>query len=345
MVLVKNWNGKLYGTNTGNLHLRIECTQSEVSGILHVNDDAAGLYSYKVEGTYDENGLNMVGQPQNTNEDFDFGTLTTTARLSPKGNLEGEWETSIGTAGTFALYPHSQVGSHSTDPAPQFYEQSHTKYYDLGAILIDRDQFIDLAEEIQKEFKKERVVISVVSETTHSCYLDAFKAGEPENKKVPIIKIYAQEAEGEDTNKVVAVEFGPEINRLMTQSHDEAWVLGKLAMLRAKVQKFERSYITNYKKLGVGMNQILLLMLIVVLPSLESISDRLFLSSVVLMVIGALGYLHKKFLPFAQIYLGEKPQGFGQKYFPSILSWGMGIIGGTIILVAAGFFLKIFQLS
>jgi hypothetical protein len=46
------------------------------------------------------------GEPQPKSEEFVFGQLTAAANLNTRGELIGEWTTTIGSAGTFILFPH-----------------------------------------------------------------------------------------------------------------------------------------------------------------------------------------------------------------------------------------------
>jgi hypothetical protein len=90
----------------------------------------------------------------------------------------------------------------------------------------------------------------------------------------------------------------------MTQGADKAWVLGELERLKRDVHGFERAYATNVKRLGFGINQLLLFGVIVYLPSLDSLRDRTILMVGVIALMGAVTWLHNRFLPFAAVYLG-----------------------------------------
>jgi hypothetical protein len=103
-----------------------------------------------------------------------------------------------------------------------------------------------------------------------SRFLEDFKKISFDGEVATVIKIFVQERESCGTNKVVSVEFGQQFNLAMTQGADEAWVLGKLEKLKSEIRRFERSYATNFKRFGFGINQFLLLAAVVYLPSLDA---------------------------------------------------------------------------
>ncbi len=52
-------------------------------------------------------------------------------------------------------------------------EQLHTGRHQFGAIQVDRDEITGLAEDIQREFKNAKVVVTVVAGTEQSRYRDS----------------------------------------------------------------------------------------------------------------------------------------------------------------------------
>ena len=117
----------------------------------------------------------------------------------------------------------------------------------------------------------------------------------------------------------------------MTQGADEAWVLGMLEKLKKSVESLERKYATSFKKFGFGINQLLFVGAIVYLPSLTSLGVRTALMVGVLLIIGFVTWVHQRYLPFAALFLGNRPNGFFAKSFPIALSW---IIAATSAVAA-----------
>src|SRR3546814_8318850 len=108
----------------------------------------------------------------------------------------------------------------------------------------------------------------------------------------------------------------------MTQGANEAWVLGQLETLKRDLKRYERTYITNFKRWGIGINQVMLLAAIVFLPSLNGLKDRAILMGVVLALILGINSLHSRYVPYAAIYLREKKKGWLGKAWPRVASWG-----------------------
>jgi hypothetical protein len=330
------WAGKAYGTNIGNLFLKLEGEDSALVGTLRINEPGVGLYAYSIAGSFDGSRLTLAGEPQTQLEGVIFGRLQVTATLSPRGELEGEWETAIGSAGTFILFPHdrSQVPGLGEETA----DQLHTARHHFGAIEIDREQIIALAENIQREFTKGRVIVTVVAGSEQSRYLEDFEKLSFDADRAEIMKIFVQEAEGgRGINKVLSVEFGPHVNWVMTQGPNESWVLGRLEKLKRDLKRFERTYATNVKRLGFGINQLLFVGAIIYLPSLANLSDRAFLMLGIIALILAVDWLHRKYLPFAAIYLSKKPEGLLARVTPSIVSWLIAATAGIVATLLAGY--------
>ena len=334
MALGHYWAGGVAGTNTGKIFVKFEGDDAALTGTLHFNDTDLGVVVYSIAGTFDGTQLTFAGLPQT--EGDQYAPLTATATLNAKGHLEGQWQTDQGTAGVFALFPQQQgeVVDLAADASP---EQLHTGRHQFGAVLIDRAEVTSVADEIQREFSNAKVVVTVVGGTEQSRFLPDFKALSFNEDKAVILKLFASEPEGTGVNRVIAVEFGPQINSAMTQGADEAWVLGMLERLKRRLKPFERSYATNIKRIGIGVTQILLLAAIVYLPSLTSLGDRTIFMIGVLAIIFGVNWLHSRYLPMAAIYLRRRPQGLLSRVAPSMLSWLLALTAGAAATLLAGY--------
>lgn len=206
MALGHYWAGGVAGTNTGKVFVKFEGEDAALTGTLHFNDTDVGVVVYLLAGSFDGKELTFTGQAQA--EGDQYAPLTAKATLNAKGNLEGEWQTSLGTAGVFALFPQQQ--GQAVEPAADAPpEQLHTARHTFGAIQIDRDQITFLAEDIQREFKNVKMVVTVVAGTEQSRFLPDFKAMVFNVDKAAILKLFASEPEGTGVNRVISVEFGP----------------------------------------------------------------------------------------------------------------------------------------
>lgn len=334
MALGHYWAGGVAGTNTGKAFVKFEGEDAALTGTLHFNDNDVGVVVYSLTGSFDGKELTFTGQPQT--EGDQYAPLQATATLNAKGNLEGQWQTDLGTAGVFVLFPQQQ--GQAVEPvadAPP--EQLHTARHTFGAVQIDREQITSLADDIQREFTNAKVVVTVVAGTEQSRFLPDFKTVAFNLDKAAVLKLFASGPEGTGVNRVISVEFGPQINNAMTQSADEAWVLGMLERLKRSIRPFERSYATNIKRIGIGSSQLLLLAAFVYLPSLANLRDRAIFMVGVLAIIFVMNWLHSHYLPMAAIYLRKRPQGLFARVAPSVVSWLIALTAGAAATLLAGY--------
>ncbi|MGN6269687.1 MAG: hypothetical protein ACTHM0_07320 [Sphingomonas sp.] len=332
MALTKRWAGRAWGTNIGNVFVTLDGEDAALTGTLRMNEEGVGIGVYAVHGSFETPTLTLIGEPEAQIEGVEFGQLNISGALNAKGEIYGDWQTTTGSAGTFVLFPHTG-GEPPTDV--QRAEQFHTARHNFGAIEIDREQITEIAESIRRDFPS--VIVTVVAGTEQARYLEDFKQLQFSADRAEIIKIFAQKPDGLGSNQVVSVEFGPQVNIAMTQGANEAWVLGKLETLKRDLRRYERTYITNFKRWGIGINQVMLLAAIVFLPSLTGFRDRAILMAVVLMLILAVAWLHSRYLPYAAIYLRQKKQDWLAKTWPKLASWTIGIAAAVIGTLAAAY--------
>lgn len=332
----KKWAGRIYGTNTGNIFARIDGEPSALHGSLHINDAQFGIAVYEVSGSIQNETLRLRGRPRGSEEDTAADSFAATGKLNSKGQLIGDWLTHDGLTGTFILFPHDEP----SEPAPnsdQIPEQVYVARHEFGAVELGRDDIVQIADEMQKEFRDGKLIVTVTTETEQSRYLDDFKNSPSQKRKAKILKLFVQQSDSSGINRVAVVEFGPIFNAASTQSSDESWALGFLERIKKSVKPLERHYATNFKKLGFGINQIILVAAITLLPSLPSLERRSILMAAVL----ALGYiinlLHRKYLPLASIYLGDRPAGIWSIITPTLISWTVSASAGLVAAVLAAY--------
>lgn len=325
MALTKRWAGKAYGTNIGNVFLSLQGEDEALTGTLRMNEPGVAIAVYAVEGSFEAPKLTLTGRSEVRVEGFEFGNLAATGVLNAKGEIHGDWESTIGTAGTFVLFPH--VGGEQIDDG-QVTEQFHVARYNFGVIEIDREQIIDIGETIRRDFPQ--VVVTVVSGTEQAHYLDDFKKLQFAVDKAEILKIFARKPDERGADQVISIEFGSHVNTVVTQGANRAWVLGQLETLKHDLKQYERNYVTNFKRWGISINQLLLLAAVVLLPSFSSLLDRAIFMGAGLALIVGVNTLHSRYLPFAAIYLREKKKGFLKRVWPSAASWVLGIVAVVV---------------
>lgn len=217
----------------------------------------------------------------------------------------------------------------------------HTRQHNFDAVVVDRHAIITIAKNIQQSFKEEEVLVTIdTGGTQQSQSLTQFEKQEVNHEdKATLVRLYAQEAEGTGFFRIVQVELGPQVNFVMTQGGDQTWVLGVLEQIKNIIRSLQRNYITNFFKKHLPATQgFLLLTVIVLFPSIESIWSRVFFMTGIVMISYLLVWLHSRYLPFATIYLGQKPKGRLTDVIPIATSWGGAVITGVIIILLAAFF-------
>lgn len=210
MALSKRWAGTIWGTNVGNLYFTLDGPDSALSGLLRLHDREAGVAVYEVKGKFEAPNLTISGVPLNAPEGVELGGLVATGVMNAKGEFHGDWETSIGTAGTFVLYPH--LGGEQPSELKQA-AQFHVARHNFGAIEIDRKRIEEVSENIAQEFPN--VIVTVVAGTEQSYFLEEFRNRQFPAIRAEILKIFAQKPDGSGANQVVSIEFGPEVNVVM----------------------------------------------------------------------------------------------------------------------------------
>jgi hypothetical protein len=112
---------------------------------------------------------------------------------------------------------------------------------------------------------------------------------------------------------------------------------GRLEKLKRDLKRFERTYTTNFKRAGFGINQLLFVAAIIFLPSLSDPLDRAILLAGIIALIVGVDWLHKRYLPFAAIYLSRTPEGLLARVAPSAISWLIAATAGIFATLLAGY--------
>ncbi len=336
--LGKLWAGRAFGTNTGNLSISFESDGEELAGIVRFHDEAYGLVTYKVQGTYRDE-VELTGKAITEAEGVEYGELTVKAALTPEGSLKGEWYTSIGSGGPFVAHPHG-VGAANTDKTDLGIEQFYTQAYTLGALRLAKDDVISLMEAVKKDFNAEAKLIvtyrSAGAEVTQ--HGKDFLAQMGGHKKLTYLKVFMQEPDEFGVNRFAFAELAePGSNRVVAQGVREIWVEGKAQMLRSELAKNEKSIITNFKKFGLNLNQVALFVMIVAITYVPEFWMKAVVGLLVFGLIKFIGWLHVTFIPNASIRLTDVKETWITRWGSSIFSWvatlASTVLGGYLIYV------------
>jgi hypothetical protein len=333
--LNKLWAGKIYGTNTGNLFIEFTEAGPKVVGIIRFRDDALGVVIYKVSGTFDE-GLKITGVPQDPPTGVVVGNIEAEARLTPEGHLRGQWQSTLGTGGTFEAYPHDVNSPHAVSSLPPNStapEQIFSRNIPLRALRLFADDLRQLIAHIKEDFTSGRVVVTYNlrgSQVTR--YGDQFLAEMEKLDRLNYLKINIQELEAHGINRVATVElsaFGT--NEVRVQGIRESWVIGKAEAVVGFLRQHDSAMLTTYRKFGLNLNSLIFVTMLIIMPGLASWQQRAFFALGVIILLALLFTLHVRLIPNTLIILGGAKPTFWSRMWPQILS---GIV--TLITTVAG---------
>lgn len=124
MSLNGNWSGKIIGTNIGNISIEISENNNRLFGKLNINDLQLGISNFYFEGIVQGHNVNLEMHPMTKNNvpvqssnvmvngqavtitmpEVSLGVVKASGTLNNDLNkIEGNWSSTIGTAGTFYI--------------------------------------------------------------------------------------------------------------------------------------------------------------------------------------------------------------------------------------------------
>jgi hypothetical protein len=330
--LGKLWAGKLFGTNTGNVFLQFDQSEGALTGTLRFLDDRLGTVVYAVTGKFDGSKLEFHGNCTKSAEGIQVGDVRGEGDLTSDGLLKGTWSSTLGTGGTFHLFPHDAPPptTAATDLIP---EQLHTATRQVGALRLYADDVRAMIGSLARDFKQGRVIATYrVGGSEVSKYANDFVAEFERLAELRYLKLAIQEPEAHGINRFASIELNPNgSNEIRVQGIQQSWVLGKAEALASDLQPRQKILATSFRKFGLNINGILLVLTAILLPDL-SLSRRFILVAVVVGVASLVYQLHVKFIPNVLIHLSEQKPGPLQRAIPQIVSW---LIAATSALIAA----------
>ncbi len=325
------WAGHVYGTNTGNLFLEFDAVEPVVAGTLRFMDSQFGLVLYRIEGKFEER-LVVSGTSLQANPEIQAGDVVIEANLTPEGLLRGTWRSSIGTAGTFHAYPHDALRSNQgLRQASSVPEQLYTANITLGAIRLKAESVDEMVEFVRREFVVGRPILTyVVRGNEVTKYYEDFKADTDVPGELRYLKLTIQELEAHGINKVVVVELNAHgENVVRVQGINESWVVGKAEATARMLRVYQKTLVTTYKKFGLSLNHMIFLLMLVTMPSIVLVQDRVIFVAVVVALLNGLYWLHQRFIPNALVSVRTEQPSLVQRISPTVLSW-MGAASASL---------------
>lgn len=329
------WAGSIYGTNTGNIFIEFSQKGSALSGLVRISDDRFGISSYSFTGT-DNEEIVLNCSPEQAPEGMVVGDVTVTGKLQPDGTLTGQWNSTIGSAGTFRLWPHNVEGSQQGTTEP---EQVYNRTVNIGSVRIFRDDIEGIFELVQKDFLQGKLIVTYDQNGNEvTKYADSFLQGIDRLVKLRNIKLFIQEPEVAGINRMVNIDLLDSAgSSIRVSGVSESWVVGKAESLRRSLASYENHVITNYRKYGLNLNSGIFLLMIAFVPGITTWPKRLMFVAVVTFLLGILYSAHSKMIPNTLILLENRPAGVWARLWPTVLSWVMAVSSALV----AGWLLKV----
>lgn len=330
------WAGRLYGTNTGNLAAELHEEDGSVSGTLRLLDTDYGVAVFEVSGTFQEGRLSVDASPTQTSPDVQYGFIKAEATLLPNGDLSGSWVSTLGTGGAFQLFPHrgtNPVAPVERGSAP---EQLHTSTLTLGAVRLSGGDLNAISRLLGREFSTGRIVVTYDENGTRvSRYYDEFASTETDCGELRFLKLVIQEPEAHGINRVIAVELDASARNTVTvQGIHQAWVIGIAETLARAFKNHERSLVTTYKRYGLGLNQVMFLIIMVLLPEIDGIWRRALFVGIGLSLLTVLYTIHSHMIPSASIHFGASKGSWLSRIWPTVGSWLLAATAALAAMIA-----------
>jgi hypothetical protein len=151
------------------------------------------------------------------------------------------------------------------------------------------------------------------------------------------LKLSVQEPDLYGINRSAIVELNATgENVVRVQGVQESWVIGKAQTLHDHVQSFQKKLATQFRRFGLNVNVIISLVALAALPGLAGFWRRLaFVLSVALTQFG-IGFFHQRYVPNFILYPVKRKTTLLGKIGPGVVSWGITILGGVVVLIIYG---------
>ncbi|MGH6804784.1 MAG: hypothetical protein ACREC3_15675 [Methyloceanibacter sp.] len=331
------WVGRVFGTNTGNLSVEFTRKGERLEGVLRFRDDDLGPSVYQIEGTFDGTTLQVKGDPTQVAEGVTAGTISVTGVLTPEGQLRGSWTSTIGTGGTFALYPANTPEQQAPSQPEGAPDRLHTATRTLSALRLHVDDVKELIGYLGRDFNQGQVVVTYRDRGNEiSRFAHDFSKDLPRDEQLRYFKLVIQEPEARGLNKFVSIELDADgENRVIVQGLQESWVVGKAESIASFLRRHQKGLASTFRRAGLNINSILLVITLVLLPELPLWRRAAFLVSV-LLISWAFNALHARYIPNALVSLSTKSAGFWEMAKPQVLSWFIAASAGVAAAVVYG---------
>lgn len=325
----KNWNGFVQGTNTGKITISLSEQGESPKGLLRFMDDSVGVVVYSIEGTSSSEEIIFHGKPTAEVSGVVLGEITINCKLTPEGNIRGEWSSTIGTGGTFIAYPFNDATSSSDEASIP--EQIFTKRTQLGFVQLYKNDIINISEAMKREFSGQIIVTFLSHQKAERVnYFNDFIRLD-DVISLTYLKFFISEPEKKGINRSITVElraYGA--NELIVQGMTESWVLGRSQMMANHLKQYEDRVRNAVNRFFPALQLIILLGMIVWMTLIVSLREKIWLCIMTFITLYGAPRLFGRLFPNAIIKVGEEKPGFLKPIFQRGGNWIIGL--GTLII-------------
>lgn len=336
--LSKLWAGRIYGTNTGNVSVKLDNTEGDLKGELKIADDRWGIASYKISGSFDGAKLSFKGNSGTAPDGIATGELTIEGALDADGSVKGEWSSTLGTGGSFILHPHTSPDEVKRTPTSALPEQLYTVFKNIGVLKLSAEDVRDLIEHIKRDFSSGTRIVANYHDRGNeiSKYAPDFESDFSRLHDLKYLRLHIQEAEAYGIAKSATVTVNSDgQNEIRTQGIQETWVSGKAETLNSFLKSKEKPIATLVRKYGLSLNVLIAIIAISALPELP-FWRRVVFSGFIVLVWLLVQRLHRKYVPNVSIFLSPQQTTLFSKAWPQVLLWGSTILSGIIVAAVYG---------
>jgi hypothetical protein len=272
-------------------------------------------------------------------EGIQASVVTGILELGMDGKLHGRWTAELGTGGVLTLERYL-MPSQLKGGAPEQAATAPTRIYnanrDVGTVRLGREDLRRLVNVVQHDFTVSRAVVTYTPKggSQRTEFASTLLGDSSITDTLESVTINIQEAEPNNINRGVTVELSAVSgSTVRTYGSVESWVVGKAATVGAEVSRRERTLATSYKRRGV--NVIGVILVLVGIAFLPDGSGWLRLGYLVgaVAILRTLHFVHVRMIPMTVVELGPVMPGFWSRYGAPSVSWFLTIASGVGITI------------
>ncbi|MES0186057.1 hypothetical protein NKK48_15310 [Mesorhizobium sp. C386A] len=330
--------GALFGTNTGNIYCEMDGPETGFSIRIRFMDQTFGLAVYEGRGSFDGSALRFAATPVQAESGVKVAPIKGKGDLNSKGSISGDWESELGTAGTFVLHPHDPTDPVSLiETTNELAETIHTENRTLGSIRLYRADFEEMVAAVRKDFKAGQLFVTFSDrKTKRTMTVEQFMEASKNLSTITYLRLNVQERESPNINRIAMVELDSSgENAILVQGGQESWARGEADFLKSIAERGLTRTITSIKKFGLNINGLMFVIGLAALPDL-TFGKRLLFLAILFTIMVVIMDLHKAFVSNALIFMNEERPRTLRIYSEQVVSVIIATLAGTLAAAAYG---------